>query len=82
VLTAKLSTGDKDGDALAFEQDLQDMGISQPVTRQSSGKYEEELAKELSQFLDTFSLKTGYSQIPLSDAFCVFNRARGVGNEI
>lgn len=78
LLTAKLASGTQN-DSLTFQQDLQDLGISQPVTRYTGGKYDVELAKELSKFLDIYSTKAGITQIALSDAFCVFNRARGVG---
>mmetsp|Transcript_18547 Transcript_18547/g.25789 ORF Transcript_18547/g.25789 Transcript_18547/m.25789 type:complete len:399 (-) Transcript_18547:82-1278(-) len=65
---------------------LTDMGIPNPVTRESAGsKYHEQLARQLADFFmqekDPGSGKTRLNglggMITLPDAFCIFNRARG-----
>ncbi|KAJ3306585.1 hypothetical protein HDV03_004714 [Kappamyces sp. JEL0829] len=62
-----------------FQKDLYDFGIVQPVTKETSGsKYHKDLAAELGLFLSQYSGRTGILQFALSDAFCLFNRARGV----
>jgi ESCRT-II complex subunit VPS36 len=66
------------------------MGIQSPVTRQvvSGNLYYEELARELSQFLETRvlvkpdsaiedDLGIQHNVILMSDLYCIFNRARG-----
>eukprot|EP01025_Chloroclados_australasicus_P051888 TRINITY_DN6043_c0_g2_i1.p1 TRINITY_DN6043_c0_g2~~TRINITY_DN6043_c0_g2_i1.p1 ORF type:complete len:536 (-),score=76.62 TRINITY_DN6043_c0_g2_i1:243-1778(-) len=65
-----------------FQKELQDdmlnMGIASPVTRESSGaRYYVELAKQLSSFLAA-PMKRSFGMMTLQDTFCWFNRARGV----
>ncbi|ORY50038.1 Vps36-domain-containing protein [Rhizoclosmatium globosum] len=63
---------------VAFRSFLVDLGIPSPVTKEMTGDaYTQELAKELSDFLHRVLPR--YSGIlPLTDLYCLFNRARGV----
>lgn len=64
---------------IALQRDLIDFGILQPVTKETSrNKYFLDLAKELSEFLVQYSKRSEKAQYGLSDAFCLFNRARGL----
>lgn len=69
--------GAGDGDATmdpAVEQELIDLGIWSPVTRRLSGKrFEEDLARELADFLHQPLRRTG-GMMTLHDVFCLFNR--------
>lgn len=75
---SKLGKGDS-SESNSFHNNLMDFGIVQPVTKETNGgRFIEELSKELCGFLVNYSRKYGVLQISLSDAFCLFNRARGV----
>jgi ESCRT-II complex subunit VPS36 len=74
----KLSSSNDKNNEL-FQQQLLDIGIIDPVTKQSSGtEYHKELAKELSEFLTKLQSKTNTDVFSLSDVYCLFNRARGI----
>mmetsp|Transcript_25962 Transcript_25962/g.42611 ORF Transcript_25962/g.42611 Transcript_25962/m.42611 type:complete len:385 (-) Transcript_25962:634-1788(-) len=61
----------------AFQNMLLEMGIASPVTKETAGDdYHRELARELSDFLTPVVSKTG-GMLPLTDAYCIVNRARG-----
>jgi len=77
---SKSSSSEKGLDEdVVFRRELVDFGILQPVTKEASGRsFVDDLAKELGDFLLQYSQRNGIMQISLSDAFCVFNRARGV----
>ncbi|KAI8872959.1 Vps36-domain-containing protein [Ramicandelaber brevisporus] len=71
--------GDHDGHEYAkLKTYLQDLGIDNPVTRDTAGSsnYIQELAKELAEVLINVIDRFG-GHIPLVDAYCLFNRARG-----
>lgn len=52
-------------------------GISSPVTRESHGAaFARELCRQLSDFLEA-PLRRGAGVLSLTDAYCMFNRARG-----
>eukprot|EP01080_Neovahlkampfia_damariscottae_P001952 gene1952-1460_t len=80
-LAGKFSEKVKKGDKLSKEDTkvkdfLITMGITSPVTKQATGTlYHEELAKQLSDYLPKHLEKNG--MIALTDAFCLYNRARG-----
>jgi hypothetical protein len=58
---------------------LHNIGISNPVTRASAGAtYHQALARELASFLQS-PLEANGGMLVLSDVFCLFNRARGLG---
>lgn len=60
-----------------FSSMLRDMGIASPVTRTSAGAaYHVQLARQLVDFLVVPLSKRG-GMMSLTDAYCVFNRARG-----
>ena len=71
------SSANADGQVVmdaAMEQELIDLGIYTPVTRQSSGKrFEEDLARELVKFLDLPMQRAG-GMMTLHEVFCIFNR--------
>ncbi|ORY23975.1 Vps36-domain-containing protein [Neocallimastix californiae] len=57
---------------------LQELGISNPVTRRSTGGiYYQELAKQISKFIIKLFEKNGHV-MTLPDIYCLYNRARGV----
>ncbi|ORX82011.1 hypothetical protein BCR32DRAFT_4904 [Anaeromyces robustus] len=57
---------------------LQELGISNPVTRKSTGGvYYQELAKQVSKFIIKLFEKHGHV-MTLPDIYCLYNRARGV----
>lgn len=54
------------------------MGISSPVTKSASGaRFHSELARQLSDFVVAHLRHTHLAMVPLTDLYCVFNRARG-----
>jgi ESCRT-II complex subunit VPS36 len=60
-----------------FQDLLINLGISSPVSKQLSGAhFHQQLARQLSDFL-TNPLKNQGGLITLTDAFCLYNRARG-----
>jgi ESCRT-II complex subunit VPS36 len=79
-LRAKDTHADTDGDeSPIFNSDLSEFGIISPVTKQNAGsKYHDELAHELDQFLQRYCKNRSISMIAMTDAYCLFNRARGV----
>ncbi len=53
------------------------IGISNPVTRQSTGRhYHQELAREIAHFIFPY-LKASGGMLTLTDTYCLYNRARG-----
>jgi len=57
---------------------MQELGISNPVTRRSTGGvYYQELAKQVSKFIIKLFEKHGHV-MTLPDIYCLYNRARGV----
>ncbi|KAG2370738.1 hypothetical protein C9374_003636 [Naegleria lovaniensis] len=57
---------------------LLNLGLSSPVTKQSSGaQYHQQLARQLVDFLDNIVQERYGGVITLTDAFCLYNRARG-----
>ncbi|KAJ1946050.1 Vacuolar protein-sorting-associated protein 36, partial [Linderina macrospora] len=72
------SGGDDDNteQADAFRQYLLDLGIDSPVTKDTAGAmFHEELARELSDFLENYVARHG-GTVALVDAYCLYNRAR------
>ncbi|KAJ8661018.1 hypothetical protein O0I10_003240 [Lichtheimia ornata] len=78
-ISTKMNKESNNNDDLsALRTTLLNLGISDPVTRGSAGSiYHQELARELADFLSKF-LDRQDSMKPLTDLYCVFNRARGV----
>lgn len=57
---------------------LQNIGFIDPVTKETSGKeYYKELSKQIAVFLNDY-LNTSVGIISLIDAYCLYNRARGI----
>lgn len=57
--------------------DLLNLGIVSPVTKESAGGlYHQELSRQLADFLGGPVARAG-GLMPLPDAYCLFNRARG-----
>ena len=53
------------------------MGIANPVTRRAAGsRYHEELSRQIADFLVS-TQGSSASMIPVTDLFCLYNRARG-----
>ncbi|KAI7879138.1 Vps36-domain-containing protein [Lichtheimia hyalospora FSU 10163] len=79
ISTKMNKESNNNGDDLsALRTTLLNLGISDPVTRGSAGSiYHQELARELADFLSKF-LDRQDTVKPLTDLYCVFNRARGV----
>ncbi|KAL9655166.1 hypothetical protein ABK040_008941 [Willaertia magna] len=54
------------------------LGLASPVTKQSSGaQYHQQLARQLVDFLDKVIEERYEGVITLTDAYCLYNRARG-----
>ncbi|KAH8548261.1 EAP30/Vps36 family-domain-containing protein [Umbelopsis sp. PMI_123] len=71
-------SGTSENDTLALNTYLMELGISNPVTRDSTGSsYHQELARELAEFLVPILDRQGGMK-SLADVYCLFNRARGV----
>ncbi|KAI8377505.1 EAP30/Vps36 family-domain-containing protein [Radiomyces spectabilis] len=67
-----------DSDMSTLRGYLLNLGIASPVTKGSAGSiYHQELARELAEFLGKF-LNENNGMKPLTDIYCIFNRARGV----
>ncbi|CDS03037.1 hypothetical protein LRAMOSA00439 [Lichtheimia ramosa] len=79
ISTKMNKESNNNGDELsALRTTLLNLGISDPVTRGTAGSiYHQELARELADFLSKF-LDRQDTMKPLTDLYCVFNRARGV----
>lgn len=79
-LMSKLGQVQENDGFTDFQKELSKFGVIQPVMKSVAGsRYHLELAEELSNFLTQYSLISGLDQYALSDVFCIFNRARGVG---
>ncbi|KAJ3385368.1 Vacuolar protein-sorting-associated protein 36 [Lobulomyces angularis] len=86
VISSKLANTSNqynDDDVTKFKSYLVNLGISQPVTKESAGdSFSAQLANELSEFLSKLSKGKGNSKfngmISLTDIYCLINRARGV----
>ncbi|KAH9276707.1 hypothetical protein BASA83_000840 [Batrachochytrium salamandrivorans] len=79
IKLANSSSASNSPEMATFRHYLNEIGISNPVTRESAGDmFTQELSRQLVEFLDQM-IKTGHSgMIPLTDLYCLFNRARGV----
>ncbi|KAF9970456.1 hypothetical protein BGZ73_006820 [Actinomortierella ambigua] len=63
---------------VTFKSYLLSMGIAAPVTKDTAGAvFHKELARELAEFMLPLVEREG-GMLSLTDAYCVFNRARGV----
>ncbi|CAG8795937.1 16579_t:CDS:2, partial [Gigaspora margarita] len=77
-LSKELDSGTSTDETSAFRTYLIELGIPNPVTKDSSGSaYHKELARQLAEFLDNF-LEKEKGMMSLTDIYCLFNRARGV----
>lgn len=57
---------------------LLNLGLTSPVTKQSSGAhYHQQLSRQLVDFLDKIVQEKYGGVITLTDAYCLYNRARG-----
>eukprot|EP00050_Salpingoeca_kvevrii_P015788 m.50070 g.50070 ORF g.50070 m.50070 type:complete len:395 (-) comp6516_c0_seq1:46-1230(-) len=68
-----------DSEQAQLDEYMKDMGIENPVTRQtfkSNDVYIRELARQLAEFL-VEPLRKAKGMMALSDIYCIFNRARG-----
>ncbi|KAJ3417113.1 Vacuolar protein-sorting-associated protein 36 [Chytridiales sp. JEL 0842] len=72
------TTDDESPELATFRSYMVDLGISSPVTKESTGTlFFNELSKELAAFLSKALDRHG-GMLPLTDLYCLFNRARGV----
>jgi len=63
---------------LQLKEIMQELGISNPVTKRSTGGvYYQELAKQVSKFIIKLFEKNSHV-MTLPDIYCLYNRARGV----
>ncbi|CAG8630059.1 15838_t:CDS:10 [Gigaspora rosea] len=77
-LSKELDSGTSTDETSAFRTYLIELGIPNPVTKDSAGStYHKELARQLAEFLDNF-LEKEKGMMSLTDIYCLFNRARGV----
>ncbi|KAI8330201.1 EAP30/Vps36 family-domain-containing protein [Chlamydoabsidia padenii] len=79
-ISAKMNKSDpNDPDISTLRGYMVDLGISNPVTKGTAGSiYHQELSRELAEFLDKFYTNKENDLKPLTDIYCIFNRARGV----
>jgi hypothetical protein len=85
-IRTKLGSTIKDNTDPAIQeisQVLSSIGFIDPVTKETSGKnYYIELAKQINVFFnDYFSNNKNVGIITLIDAYCIYNRARGISNK-
>lgn len=60
-----------------YQDLLMNLGIASPVSKQTAGAlFHQQLARQLSDFL-TKPLEQSHGLMTLTDAFCLYNRARG-----
>lgn len=82
VALARRAAAAAGGAPTGLEADLASLGIASPVTRDAAGPmYVNELSRQLADFLAPRlgeGNAGGLGIIPLADAYCLFNRARGV----
>ncbi|KAI8910723.1 EAP30/Vps36 family-domain-containing protein [Powellomyces hirtus] len=75
--TALAADDDDSSEMAAFRSYLIDLGISNPVTKKSTGDlYTQELTRQLAEFLARALPRHG-GMMALTDLYCLFNRARG-----
>jgi hypothetical protein len=82
-IRTKLGSSMRDNSDPALQeigQVLSSIGFIDPVTKETSGKnYYMELAKQINAFFnDYFSNNKNVGIITLIDAYCIYNRARGI----
>lgn len=80
TLSSKLTSSDSNSNEALLRSYLTDIGLANPVTKESAGDaYHSELARQLADFLIPLlqDPKT-LGMITLTDAYTVYNRARGV----
>mmetsp|Transcript_17257 Transcript_17257/g.43384 ORF Transcript_17257/g.43384 Transcript_17257/m.43384 type:complete len:486 (+) Transcript_17257:106-1563(+) len=72
------SIAGEDGEAqMAMEEELIDLGIVSPVTKDTAGRsYHKELSRQLSDFLAKPVERAG-GMLTMQEVYCLFNRARG-----
>ena len=65
-----------------INQVLSSIGFVDPVTKETAGSdFHKELAKQInSYFADYFSNPKTVGILTLIDAYCLYNRARGISN--
>lgn len=62
-----------------INQVLSSIGFIDPVTKETSGKdFYKELAIQINSFFYDYFKKTNIGIITLIDAYCIYNRARGI----
>ena len=72
------ATGGKGGEVSELQRLVHGLGIKSPVTRVAAGAdFHRELGKQLADWIRPI-LNSSNGIITLTDAFCLFNRARGV----
>lgn len=82
IVASKTALTEGSSEMSTFRSYLLDLGVSSTVTRETSGdSYHKELAKELSDFLDKIIVSHN-GMISLTDLYCLYNRARGVGKSL
>nr|KAJ3421831.1 Vacuolar protein-sorting-associated protein 36 [Polyrhizophydium stewartii] len=81
-ISARLAASGTHSDSpemVLFRNYLAELGISNPVTKETAGDlYAQELARQLADFLDRMLKARQGDMVPLTDLYCLFNRARGV----
>lgn len=78
VALARRAAAAAGGAPTGLEAELAALGIASPVTRESAGAlYERELSAQLADFVAPRLAASG-GLLPLTDVYCLFNRARGV----
>ncbi|CAO3590678.1 unnamed protein product [Absidia cylindrospora] len=79
TISGKMNKSANDQDLSTLRGYMINLGISNPVTRGTAGSiYHQELSRELAEFLDKLYTKKENDIRPLTDIYCIFNRARGV----
>ncbi|KAI8079936.1 EAP30/Vps36 family-domain-containing protein [Halteromyces radiatus] len=79
TISSKMNKDPNDQDLSTLRGYMINLGISNPVTKGTAGSiYHQELSRELAEFLDKLYTKKENDIRPLTDIYCIFNRARGV----
>lgn len=80
-LKSKLDKADEN-EAIEIHKMLQKIGYIDPVTKEQTGKeYHKELAFQLNSFFEEY-FKNNEGIITLIDAYCIYNRARGMSKSL
>ncbi len=83
-IKTKLSSSTKNDPTMSeINQVLTSIGFVDPVTRETSGKsYFTDLANQIYEYFTNYFSKGEIGILSLIDAYCIYNRSRGISMQI